>query len=1198
MAHRSASARSIQCVTQRSPLHLRTSIVRTRPVQVYQARQLWWWSRSRNTEYPIDDEQERFLRHQKHIRNRYAKIIRRRAMWDRDPSPSPWPWQRKREERLFEDLNEYISNERVRNREHPGRQTPLPDDFKTFHKDFESFRKAVDRSVDRDPYGTLFGRRLWSPPSANNSSWTSFSWIFDPKEIKEEGEDPSMAARPTKSQIKPTVVPETPHSNSADPSHQPTPPATAHTSTIMTGLQNDVEYEYDPISMRKVPKMPSSPTMPPSEPPFVKPAQPHQKTSSPKGSSKAATNQPVPEKLGDSAVEPRRKTIFETLFAENAVDIPVKTYSPKVYGYNPKTMDEKIPDKKTASGRFETSRKREFQALKAATLGNTIDTTAEFFGKYTAEPAVTASSQTMAGGEGTKDVPFSGTTYERKADKLTGHSQRESKDSPSVQSPASQKGPLSAWLEKEGFTTGSRDVPLKGFNIMSSPKDNDISHDIPIQRYTGVEPSLSRLKSRSQYKVSRLQPSLDRSRRDTESSSRIAWEDKIVAAEKAEDIDLLRSSDVRASMKADRTTKQDIQHQKEAAREQLEKDFVNRKTESDVIQKPKRDSSSSLDHVWKHVEANKDGIVARTIRSMGAINENFKKYVRPANNLNEPLPTNIDSSVRTPTIYKPSRPLCIPTEPSKQVVDAMKEQHERISALQSTVAENKSRIALENDKLDKLAKEITGIYEDRYGKLNAANDTRRMPEPPTAHPLSTATIKVGVSTDPVIEQHIRRFEPTYARLVDDMKDVRRNLHETKLTLRDIRASLTKKSWSELEAARLSEYAQNRLVEEEDSAAGLDEPAYSEAKKEGDGNVVESFAQSLTDTEPAKRETYPKSFDEPVAAINPRTKMAADLRAQADIPCRIEKPSMEEPVFTPSGSPIWNDEQPPPISELKAALNEFTSPVVILVYDPSTKSVKAIPSPNLPTLAHKDNLNPFALLAGLDMAQGADFLSYFPKLQNAGYELVDGDKDKLIFRKPISTSSTARTSSAQNSTPSDTRQAATVLNEIPADIEPPGPSAPIPPPTSYPTSPTRAHRQPRVRRQETVFSGTTTAPTMPITSASTHSNTAPPPPPNPSASYDASYDYETQTPKPGFFSRLSSAVWRSTLIVFGLGAGAYATGVIAEGIGAQEQATQGISQADPMGPRKKIVLPQTIDSSENYRRGTRPGIYSTESSRRD
>lgn len=67
-----------------------------------------------------------------------------------------------------------------------------------------------------------------------------------------------------------------------------------------------------------------------------------------------------------------------------------------------------------------------------------------------------------------------------------------------------------------------------------------------------------------------------------------------------------------------------------------------------------------------------------------------------------------------------------------------------------------------------------------------------------------------------------------------------------------------------------------------------------------------------------------------------------------------------------------------------------------------------------------------------------------------------------------------------------------------------------------------------------------------------------------------------------FRRLGRLLKRVVYTVLGAGVGAYVIGVLAEGVGAQQQ-RQGL---DGDGPRRKVVLPA----------GQRAGIYSTESSR--
>lgn len=1145
MAHR--------CLIRRSPLHLRTSIIRTRPAQVLQARQIWWWSRKDISEYSVDDpEHERFLRRQKHVRNRYAKIIRRRAMWDRDPTPNPWPWQREQQKR----------------------EDAVQNGLKTFHKDFDSFRKAVDRAMDRDPYGTLFGRRLRSPPSANNSSWTSFSWIFDPQDIKEEKSDNLKTTQATQSPLKPSNVAESPRSTQSSSPHVSTDNTMA---TAAAAAAENVEYEYDPISMRRVPKVlptsaggTQSASKPTEAAPTIKSAR----------DSLRSVKKPVSDAVEQPSIEPKHKTIFEALFGENSVDIPVKTYTPKVYGYNAKEAGGKNADKTPRSSQagFENSRKREFQALRASTLGNTIDTTAEFGGKYSSDSASLFTAQDNASSSAKDGALFSGTAYEHKAGDILGRAQDEPQGS--------------TWLEQEGFAKAPSQALRNGFNQTPSTNRDGSAHSVPIKKYVGVESSLNRLNASPKAKDDVLQPALDRSGKATTSSRdqsprEALWESKVAAAEKAEDIDLLRTSDVRESMKPKGHTKQDIESRKHETRERLEKGFAARQAESDKVVQSPRDSGVGLDHVWKHLESNPNGIVARTMKSVSAFNDNLKKYVRSQNNLNQPLTPSAESSAKTPTTFKQSKPLVVQTDSPKEVIDAEQQRNSRIMALQRAKVEVTAQTTMDNEKLDRLATEIKSIYEERYGKIDVDHRDNAGYQRP--HPLSTASVKEGVVRNPIIVNHTTKFEPAYARMIDDMKDVRREIHEARLHLKDLRAAMTKRPWAELEAERLAEYARDRLVEEEASASGLDEPVFREARKVNE-DPTETLDLPSTETKPTKRDTDPKGLDEPVtaypAAIDPTSKMAADLRAQSDT-----RPTMEAPVFTPSGSPIWNDEQPPPIAELKAAAAEFKSPVVILVHDPSSNTVKVVASPHLPDLTPRANLNPFSLLAGLDETQAASFLGYFPRLQNAGYELFDGDKDKLIFRKTtLSTISATQSLSSKDLTSGTSKEAATVLNEIPADIEPPGPCAPIPPPSSYPSSRSRPAREHRVRRQETVFSGTTTAPTIPVEPVAKESASTPPAPPF----TDPSYDYETQTPKPGVFSRAARTIRRVTLTVLGLAAGAYTIGFIAEGIGAQEQASRGIG--DAAGPRKKMVLP--VESADDWRRGTRPGIYSTESSRRE
>ncbi|KPI42996.1 uncharacterized protein AB675_1947 [Cyphellophora attinorum] len=1034
-----------------------------------------------------------------------------------------------------------------------GKESAEDDPMVSFHEDLESFRKEVDRAMERDPYGTLFGRRLWSPPSSNNMSWTTFSWFADPKEIKDNPAD-QQPSQPSADMTSSSST-STAGSGPSSPRSQASSPQTSRS----TPTSGDV-YVYDPIIGRKVLKPRSENNTASSNESFKaddgfakvfddavqridntissfsQTVQRIDKTISSAGQTahdfaspstgKVRQSLESAAKSSESTYTPDgpRKSIFETLFGENnAVDIPVKKYvPPKVYGYGDKTATTTESETATSAVKksaFENSRKREFQALRAATLGNTIDTSAEFHGKYADASAVVPPEKTSTNDpEPTQPqpdpAPFTGTTYAGRAAAILNTSGK------------------SRWLQKEGFT-GSKEAT-------QTPTDS------PKFTFEKLQPALDRSNVTSK-KPDVLQPALDRSTKAKRvispaelSSKAEAYEKKVDAAEKAEDIDLLRSSDVRRQIPAKSVrTKQDIETLRKARRRSLEKHFNSNQNQTDPPTMPS--VAAPLNTLWKHVENNPAGIVAKTLRSLNLSTE------KPAS--------------------EPRKKSITPVESSSPVSAPLAQSEKKISA---------------------------SVIHTELAK---------------PHPLSEATVKEGVPRYPEIENHTRVFEPRYAQLKEQLKDVRKTLYYSKLELASMRrrtasALLTKfenwsvdsreghinrlrqqaetlrkardvakgrreveeamadlgKQWRDSEAERLAEYAKVPLIEEDGSAAGFDEPVFTEKKKTAAQPEVVEPAKAQA-TGPVKRDTDPRSLDEPVGSHSPspaKSESAPVLK-------------VEPPIFTPAESKVWNDEQPPPIAELKAAIaQQFTSPFVMLINN-GKSGVRAVPAPNLPHLAGRKAANPFEVLAALDQAKAAEFLAYFPRLQQAGYELVGGDANKLTFRK-----------TPPAVAPAEKKKAATVLDEIPAEIDPPGPSAPIPPPASSSRISERADllkRQPPVRRQEQVFSGTTTAPPRPSAAKAAAAESK-------AAAMAAADELLSSRP----FARFVRAFQRVTYTIITLAAGTYTIGLISEGVGAQAQVEGGVH-----GPRKRIVLPvQEVDGGAV--RGTRPGIYSTESSR--
>jgi len=328
----------------KAPLALRTTISRSRHDHAAQVRTLWWWG-GRKGHYcssSLDESmEERLRRHQKIMRYRYSKALRRRAVWESDENPRlSWPWRmpgrwlgrRCGYHRTWSSESPPGPKQqsgqdeewRRREEEHP---------YESFHKDFESFKAAVDRAIERDPYGTLFGRRLQSPPSANNSSWTSFSWIFDQRHVGEGkmAEDQRAATSGPKKDS--TAAPQPSEAPPISPSSAPT--EASHSKPDMMSSM-DQDYVYDPISMRKVPKVESS-----------------------------------------SPPTPARKAPMESLFSEQEVDIPIKMYKPsQANGEGGPRRDDPKPaetsELETAERSFGSSCKPELHTFLPASAGANI----------------------------------------------------------------------------------------------------------------------------------------------------------------------------------------------------------------------------------------------------------------------------------------------------------------------------------------------------------------------------------------------------------------------------------------------------------------------------------------------------------------------------------------------------------------------------------------------------------------------------------------------------------------------------------------------------------------------------------------------------------------------------------------------------------------------------------------------------------
>lgn len=953
----------------------------------------------------------------------------------------------------------------------PGKRADHERPWKEWDRDFEKLKTRIDEQIDRDPYGTLFGRHLRGPPSPNNSSWTSFSWIYGP--LRSMQRDISMTAPDGAPDSTTNTIPA---SKLEERKTFSIPPRASSSIQSTRTSSNEQEYEFDPISMRKVPK---------------------QKETSPRPVLPSAPSPP-----------PTKKAFLETLFSEHGVEIPVKTYRPhKVYGYGGSEAaaakpSEVTPKAKNSGIDLESSRLRDLQALKFRTLGNSIDTTAEYGGKFKnpadPEPIHVTSAKSEPSIPKSEEAPkkhdvkdasdkddtalFVGTTYEAKARSIT---------STSLPKPSFK----TSWLEKEGFQT---------------PPQALAKSEATITRATSakIEPALDRVKAfdvrlrSKQEAITRREPS--------------------ILGEKAEDVDLLRASDVRAATRSARTTKHEIDQGKQEIRRKLETDYLKHQLIGAAkfainAESTKEKVSRRLSSVWEHVKQYPQGIVAKTIDGMGIFNNNYKTYIRldkPVHDSTEKLVFEDETLSKTPSIYKKvakrsAKPLQAFT-PSQEVVDVERAEKARLAFVRQVNEESKTKVSIESKQAEALASDIRNAYEEQYGKIdvnhrqpasipNVSADPISAPalqqvgitefQKPTAalQRMGPATVKPGVKEDPVINDHVSVFEPKLAKIVDEAKSARKAIHEAKLEVMAMRSRRPQTVWS--------------------------------------GRSTDAASISMPTPECVRIET------------------ALDRSTEKQPPEATGKPV--EPLATPI----------------------YTSEYIILAYDHSSNTVTTSPldTAMLSAQCNAQKTGVPQILASLNHT--AKFLSHFASLSNQGYEVVSGGGDVLVFKKrgakvaeppksPLlihvkaiidKNKLAAQEDSSQHVTKTATvKKAATVLDEIPASEPTPGPAGPTAPPMGPPS-----YMLPRVRRQENVFS------------ASKASRVSPPPPAA-STTKKACEDDARETPQPhdGLWTRFKRGVKRVVLTAAAMGVGAYTIGAVAESLGAQQPRQEVVRSGRP------------------------------------
>lgn len=622
------------------------------------------------------------LRKQRILRYKYSKALRRRQLWDRDPSHNAtrptWGCQ-------IDDVSSTADCQNSSPRAMPSSSGSSKSTAEQeFRKDFEYFKEYVDK----DPFGAVFGRRLGSQLRPADAPWSSFGWLFE-STTKIEGQktpqEPTSSTTPHTS--RPSVV-------SASYTRNPTRSlgyshddgdkhAKSKFGDSASGIdcadQNDV-YEFDPISMRKVLK-----------------------------------SKPVAE---DGFERPR--PLFDPLFAEKGIDIPVKPYKPhRVFGYPAKFNSDRLdtkgiyPDHQGQKSKAESSRVAQLRTLRAATLGNSLETTAEYYGKWVPQADRAGEESTDKSNAATipEDAPlFSGTTYEQKAKHIL----------------SGVQNPRQGWLSREGFGT-KQASSVNAINAGDAVQIEVGHQHLPSK----LQPSLDRLRSEQQVSsAGKLEPSLDRLTAPSKKflpfglSQTEAVYSTGAPDSTGEDLDLLRASDIRASTKTSRLSKQERETSKQDLRQRLEKAFKSHQSEDEglaaacpnAITESSKKISEGLNNLWHRARAQQKAWMDENVQSLG--NEQdapTEDALQPASGKKQKAPlgeVNAHVNVRK----GPAKPVQTFT-PSQEVLDAENKSNDRTLALRDATLNSRRLEAEVKEKQHALARTIKATYEDSYGLI-------------------------------------------------------------------------------------------------------------------------------------------------------------------------------------------------------------------------------------------------------------------------------------------------------------------------------------------------------------------------------------------------------------------------------------------------------------------------------------------------
>lgn len=878
-------------------------------VNAQQTRTFFWWNyRSQDWSSYLDvNFQKHMKRRQRRLMYKYSKSLRRKELWERDASHDshrhPWGW------RLSSSWGKgrWVDDDRLSSLR--SKESDLKQEPKSWNEEYDLKRAKAVRAyltfkekIDSDPYRALFGRsaeRLYGYTSLGRQ-WSPLSWCLGasttPGKVADE---PREHMQDTNGHIVKSAQGQAVVASSSNMASK-SPVQSRRDDIEGRASRTSDEYVYDPISMRKVLRKQAS-------------------AYNPDASILAASEGPI-----DISVKTHKTNIAVTNGPEESVHLPVKTFigyhvrsnSPKLAasdsqvasqaGNGPSRVSESHGDGQSTGGSIIYSARPD----EGSTSGSLNHKSSRYNPTSTATTTPSSSvTTTSTAARARASLGLGVTAANDVADSPTNDLRHQV---PAVQS--------HDWLTKERF--GSKP---------SKSKPSDIpAPDIMEDREKVSAGEIEDLRPLSHQSQSISNPSANMSRRSLLNSFE-------APPTQDEDVDLLRTSDIRASVKSARMTKSEHDTAKKDRRERLEADFTLRYTQPEL-------------------PLSRDDIMPEKV---------LERQGRTTDNTNASRIEETRNHALSPARLTPNLPSLSKVE-GQAIQKETSESDRRMAKLQrlSQIAErkqDKSRMQLQ-----RLATEFREIYEDTYGIVDVkhrqviAHSDRARDNPTNPAPLPTPPSAVDVdATEAVKSWYEARKERALADEAatavagfgpdpSDHNQIFRALRVSKSLLKEAEQTLGEMRTTQKDLTahrnRESNFSLTRAICELEQKGYLDGRSAAEAMNRITCDHLGSDGHAVSSGHAAT----------PATSTTNTTSLA--------------------PVSSPSNSSMYK----------------------ILAYDTSSLQMTIADTSCSTTPSTNPDLPPTEVLSRLNTP--ARFLPYFAQMQEQGYEIVSGGGDMLVFKK--------------------------------------------------------------------------------------------------------------------------------------------------------------------------------------------------------